>query len=178
MNTVRALTALTLLFVLSACATKPQQPPANVPKHDALPREFSLAYTSWDGGRTLTYEKGYLVRRTYETRGKGLRQEDIPLKTEYIVPTREQWLEFWKAADAMKLWSWKKVYLPRHVGMKIFDGGTWRLVARYKGRSIDTRGENAGPKPGNPQKTIIGWYEWNDQIEDAVEILLKKPRRQ
>lgn len=177
MNTARALAALVLLFVFSSCATTPPQPPTNVPKHSALPRDFSLAYTSWDGGRTLTYEKGYLVRRTYETRGKGLKQENIPLKTEYLVPTKDQWLAFWDAADKMKLWSWKKVYLPKHVGMTVFDGGTWRLVARYKGRSIDTRGENAGPKPGSPQKTIIGWYEWNDQIEDAVEILLKKPKR-
>lgn len=176
MNSLRALAVLALSLILSSCATTPQKPPTNVPKHSALPREFSLSYTSWDGGRTLTYEKGYLVRSTYETRGKGLKQENIPLKTEYLTPTQDQWLEFWAAADKMKLWSWKKTYLPKHVGMTVFDGGTWHLVARYKGRSIDTRGENAGPKPGNPQKTIIGWYEWNDQIEDAVAILLEKKK--
>ncbi len=156
-----------IAVLLCSCATTPP-PPKNVPRHDALPEKLKLVYAG-DAGRTeFLFENGAIVRHAYHPTDRG----EKLVNTEYFVPTREQWLAFWKRAHQIQVWSWKTSYDPQDIGKVVFDGASWHLVLKYRGREIDTGGSNAGPKPGQPQKTTTDWDLWNKPLDDAMSILV------
>jgi len=174
MNILRSASLAVTVFLICACSTI--QPPKNVVFHKSLPEQFELHYLPsplFGGGTELIFKDGYLVRHRYE--GKWVRdtQENVLVKTEYFVPTELQWRDFWKEMEKLQVWSWKKRYDPSDIGAQVYDGGGWHLIISYQGKMIDTRGENAGPKPGSPKTTDIG-SEWDKQIENAISILTAK----
>ena len=120
-------------------------------------------------------ENGYLARRTYKLKYKPLGGvERFALhKTEYFIPTEAQWRVFWEKMDTIKIWSWKKRYDPSDIGATVYDGGDWELTLSHQGRKIHTGGENAGPKPGHPATTVVGWDGWNKQLDNAASLLTK-----
>jgi len=174
MNIIQPMVFTVLALLMCSCATI--KPPRNVAFHELLPEKFelhNLPSPLFGGGSDLVFENGYLARHQYE--GKWVRggQKNVLIKTEYFVPSELQWRDFWKEMDKIQVWSWKKRYDPSDIGVIVNDGGGWHLIISYNGMMIDTGGENAGPEPGNPKKTTVGW-EWDKQIQDAVSILTAK----
>jgi hypothetical protein len=154
------LSLATIAFIVTGCATNPQ--PRNVPLHDALPEIFKLTTDSWETYEEINLENGYLVRRTFYNDMTGPEQPVRRLKkTEYFVPTREQWLAFWENADHLKIWSWKKRYNPADIGSTVYDGGACSFELRYRGKHMSSLGVNAGPKPGDPQVTVVSVEGWS-----------------
>jgi hypothetical protein len=125
------------------------------------------------GGRTeLVFEDGYLVRREYELLWKHGLGKNVLSKTEYFVPTENQWRCFWEEMNRIRVWSWKEKYDPGDIGENVYDGGGWHLIVAYRGKAIDTKGGNAGPKPGHPKVTVI--EGWEEEMKNALKTLLKE----
>lgn len=84
-----------IAVLLCSCATAPT-PPKNAPRHDALPKTLRLTHDgAFGGGTEYVLEDTYVVRRVY--RGGGMSGMKVKLvDTKYFVPTRAQWLAFWK----------------------------------------------------------------------------------
>jgi hypothetical protein len=117
------------------------------------------------GGSAVVFENGYLVRKVHESK-------ESRAKTEYFVPTEAQWREFWNEMKRLRIWEWRKQYLPGDIGKEVFDGGGWHLLMAYRGRAIDTSGENAGPKPNFPEATAVTSDGWNGDLGSAISRLI------
>jgi hypothetical protein len=63
---------------------------------------------------------------------------------EVIEPSAEAWARFRRRLDRLAVWKWKGRYFTP--GVK--DGTHWRVLLRYKDRTLDVSGSNAFPLPG------------------------------
>lgn len=75
--------------------------------------------------------------------------------------------------DRIRIWQWKHRYDPSDLGTNVYDGGGWHFLMQYGERTIDTSGENAGPKLGHPKATSLD-SEWVEQLSYAVLKLTEK----
>ena len=161
--------AMNVVFACS-CATQPS-PPITVTDNQYFPQRLEMHYlpSPMFGGRTeLTFQDGYLVRRKYARKKDGDAYKNVLAKTEYFVPTEDQWREFWQEMEQLQIWKWKNSYSPSDIGAEVFEGGGWHLLMAYHGRSIDTSGDNAGPMPNSPKKTAIGDDGLDRRLESAI----------
>jgi hypothetical protein len=162
-------------LLLCACATQPKPPQvAHLP--DNLPQQFEMDYmpSPLEGGHTeIVLEHGYLVRREYVAKYSGQSYRHVLAKTEYAVPTEAQWREFWREMERIRVWEWKNRYDPSDIGEEVYDGGGWHLKLAYRGRAVDTAGENSGPKPGNPKATTLDDDRLDVRLSEAISRLMK-----
>lgn len=152
-----------IVLLASSCASQPD-PPERVPSHQYLPQQLEMRYSPaaiFGGGTELIFKNGYLVRKEYE-----------PAKTEYFVPTEEQWSDFWKEMKRLRIWEWRRRYHPSDIAETVFDGGGWHLLMAYQGRAVDTSGENAGPKPNSPEATAVVPDGWDRDLGNAISRLI------
>jgi hypothetical protein len=68
-------------------------------------------------------------------------------KTVTITPTTQQWQEFRRALDDVKIWQWRTNY----PNPGVFDGTQWSLSIQYHARTLKTQGCNNYPgRTGKP----------------------------
>ena len=58
-----------------------------------------------------------------------------------VRPTLEQWTEFRRELDAIKIWRWRAEY----VNLRVADGTQWSLDVAFPDRAIKTQGSNEYP---------------------------------
>ncbi len=167
---------LALLAILAcSCATEPAEP--IVARHQYLPLQLEMHYlpSSFFGGRTeLVFKDGYLVRQQYARKEQGGSYKNVISKTEYFVPTEDQWQAFWIEMEQLGIWQWKARYRPEDIGAEVYEGGGWHLLLAFQGKAVDTSGNNAGPEPEDPSKTAIGPDSWDRQLESAISRLIEE----
>jgi hypothetical protein len=62
---------------------------------------------------------------------------------DYIIPTVDEWENFWKKMDKIGVWDWIESYSPQH---SFFDDGTtWNLKIEVGTRKFECSGLNAYP---------------------------------
>ncbi len=67
-------------------------------------------------------------------------------------PSTNDWEEFWKAVDALKVWGWKKDYYNEGID----DGVQWKLRIKKEGkRGRKIFGSNAYPEPRGTFNSFI-----------------------
>ena len=71
-----------------------------------------------------------------------------------VIPTAQQWQEFRKSIDQLRIWQWQADYPNKGVA----DGTQWSLEIAYADHALKTRGDNNYPdatgKPnGEPNST-------------------------
>lgn len=93
-------------------------------------------------------------RLTYSVGGSG---------ESMIIPTREQWEEFWRVCDEIDVWSWP----PRLGDRWVIDGLEWTLVLECRGRAVVSEGQVHGSPEGLYEKlmrlhrtlqSMAGWH--------------------
>ena len=82
--------------------------------------------------------------------------EDEEVKPDKVLnvalPSTNDWEEFWKAIDALKVWGWKKEYYNEDIK----DGTQWNLRIKKKGkRGRKIFGSNAYPEPKGTFNSFI-----------------------
>ena len=144
-------------LVLCSCAMPPKSP-KNVEHHDALPEKFRFdSYGAFEpGGVSIEFKDGYIVRQKFGSHYTISGHAEAKLiETEYFVPTKDQWIEFWKELSRIRFWNWKAKYEPSDIDMIVNDGSSWKVNAVYRGRVLESFGDNAGPKVSNPKITEV-----------------------
>jgi hypothetical protein len=67
-----------------------------------------------------------------------------PFRTEpphVLIPSEDQWRQFWQDVDRMDVWSW----LPKYIDSDVLDGIEWSLSLSHDGRKVKCEGINAYP---------------------------------
>ena len=82
--------------------------------------------------------------------------EDEEVKPDKVLnvalPSTNDWEEFWKAIDALKVWGWKKEYYNEDIK----DGTQWGLRIKKQGkRGRKIFGSNAYPEPKGTFNSFI-----------------------
>jgi hypothetical protein len=130
---IQAAFAACLLLALVGCATKEPPPTANTPT--VVPNKFDFSITDISGpSYHFTLQDGYLV---YSAKVPGQKSKP-PLDR---APTPEQWQEFRRQLDKLKVWQWKPAY-----GDKSYIEGTqWSLVLDFGDHSVHSEGHRDFP---------------------------------
>jgi len=63
--------------------------------------------------------------------------------TEERNPSPTDWETFWKEADSIGVWKWKKSYQP--VGIAVLDGWSWNLDLAIGSKQVASSGGNGYP---------------------------------
>lgn len=66
-----------------------------------------------------------------------------------LEPEEQQWEEFWKALDEIKIWDWASEYTA-----PVMDGTGWSLEIMQGKQSIDTHGHMAWPDPNELSQAV------------------------
>ncbi len=72
-------------------------------------------------------------------------------KYEDIIPSKKDWIKFWKKMDNIDIWSWLKNYEPQ--GMAVLDGYYWNINIEFGDKKIKSSGSNA--YPGDAANEIV-----------------------
>jgi len=79
--------------------------------------------------------------------GKILPESDFMLfpnfDNDYIIPSEEAWIKFWKKMDNIGIWDWMEHYQPQNV--IILDGYRWDLKIVLGNKKLECSGLNAYP---------------------------------
>src|SRR5580704_2545188 len=134
MKRLQNLLAAFVFLVFAGCASNRPAPPEN--PADVVPRTLTFSIITVVGpSYHVRFENGLV---TYSSTQPGEKSKP-PL---HRAPTDEQWREFRRQLDHLKVWQWKPSY-----GNKLFVGGTqWSLDIVYPDRSIHTEGHRDFPR--------------------------------
>jgi hypothetical protein len=69
--------------------------------------------------------------------------------------TPDAWLRFRTLISALRLEAWKETYNPPQDGSFYYDGYFWEMRLTSDGLATKSSGQNAGPDPTNPEKTVV-----------------------
>jgi hypothetical protein len=70
-------------------------------------------------------------------------------------PTSAQWNRFLRVMAELRVWEWRNWYRPEEFGRTITDGIAWVFSCRAGPRAVESRGRNAYPGFGEPQKITL-----------------------
>ena len=62
---------------------------------------------------------------------------------DFIIPTEEEWENFWKKMDKIGVWNWIEYYSPQHV--MVDEGYNWNLKIEVGITKFECSGSNAYP---------------------------------
>lgn len=87
-----------------------------------------------------------------------------------VTPTAEQWKQFRRALDDVKVWQWHKSYSIQGVS----DGLAWSLHIKYSDKQLNSEGSNAYPVPDDPPREKEGPAQTTayKQFKAALDALL------
>ncbi len=66
----------------------------------------------------------------------------IVSKESKLIPNVEDWANFLTSLEAINIWSWHKIYMPKAA---ICDGAQWSIWITWGKKSIRSEGDNAFP---------------------------------
>src|SRR5262249_36332077 len=69
-----------------------------------------------------------------------------------IVPDHEAWVAFWREAQAVDLWRWRREYKVPSPDT-VCDGTQWHIDISYHDQTVSSSGDNAYPSDSNPTRT-------------------------
>ena len=132
--------------------------------NEIIPKVFLITYGSHRGMNNFSI--------TIED-GKILPSDEFPhLKKvyEFIIPSEQEWIEFWKKMDQIDIWNWSRDYEPEG---EVLDGYFWNLKIELGDKKIKASGSNA--YPGDSIGEIIDLHISSSfkMFLDAVEELTK-----
>jgi hypothetical protein len=67
-----------------------------------------------------------------------------------MIPTADQWQEFWRVCDEIEVWSWPPILGSVH----IIDGLRWNLELEFGCRRVVSNGQVVGSPPGFSEKLM------------------------
>jgi hypothetical protein len=157
---------LAALAGISIGAAACDDPTMALPREGAPERlEFSLS--AWEGnfGRSVELRRDTVVFRRAVWSGSQVSVDSVR-----VVPTAEQWRDFWAAAEDAGVSRWRR----RYVAEGIQDGGGWQLRLRATGASIVSEGSNAYPDRSGRERENELTPEFHAFV-DALGALVGEP---
>jgi hypothetical protein len=85
--------------------------------------------------------------------------------------TADGWKQFQSALNKLDVYRWKSEY-----SENICEGYAWEFRLAQGNRSIQSKGDNAGPSPSDPKRTVSIWEKQTSAdvvLTDALEDLWK-----
>ena len=129
--------------------------------NENIPKVFEISY-----GACL----GPLKYFSLKIDGKILRIPELLLfpGPNEIIPTDEEWKDFWKKMDQLGIWKWLKEYSPQYT--YVSDGYYWKVNMELGDKKIESSGFNAYPGD-NGEIVDMSMTRSFKIFLDAVEIL-------
>jgi hypothetical protein len=146
-----------LTLVLAGCASSVAVPFTYAPKklHIGIGGPFGPAFSVTFESGGLTYRRGDYERVDRKTTVEARDHAGAVLVWRVwegrVIPTDEQWKEFWDTLDALRVWQWQ----PDYSNHDILDGTSWGIEIEYADRAVKSGGANGYPdadgKPGDKE---------------------------
>jgi hypothetical protein len=121
-------------------------------ENEFIPDEFKVEYVFFGlGGKNSVELKDKLIFIH-----EGEMRNSIKKITIEIEAQKDDWIEFWKKMDEIRVWNWKKSYgfeteeeILKEDGDNIFlnvDGDIWNILISNTDKKIESKGWATGPR--------------------------------
>lgn len=109
-------------------------------KNEIVPKVFEINYCAYLGMKNFSLKiedgKTLIILLPYDFDFKFYPNKDI-------IPSEEEWKDFWKIVDQIGMWNWLEQYSPQY--NEVWDGYYWNLKIQLGNKKIESSGSNAYP---------------------------------
>jgi len=166
------LSLLALSLGLAGCAS-PKQPINDQPAA-VQPQIFTFFYSGWGAERRTYMADGEQVSREIDMPDPSQGGKPTLAEQAETYPSPEQWRAFNREIDRLDVLYWKRKYDPMDVGSLVSDGTIWALSLTMGKVSVKSRGDNAYPTIGHPERTTLEMDAFEHLVQ-AFETLMRTP---
>ena len=92
-----------------------------------------------------------------------------------IIPSEEEWKDFWIKMDQISIWNWLEHYYPQNI--QVLDGYYWNLKIQLGNNKIESSGSNAYPGDNGEivdMAMTIPFKMFLDAIENLTGLEIKR----
>ncbi len=101
---------------------------------EVYPEKFLVEYVFFGGGANkVEFNDNNLIFKSES----GVIRSDRTISTMEIVPSNDDWIQFWKKIDKIDAWKWEKEYNYVAEGLRV-DGDIFKVNIKFNHKTIDT----------------------------------------
>ena len=130
-----------------------------MPSTGEHPLKLRFTYGGWENPQTVEWCDGILISRDLF--------DSSHSSATKVSPSNEDWRQFWRVVDNVKVWEW----LPGYDNELVLDGVQWSLKLERHGQKIASNGSNAFPGFAGPEFPDTCDFA---KFLDAIQILARR----